>query len=158
VVERTLVRPPSSRLGPLKAAERKAVMQDSPLFGIYEEQIDRQSAFEMLNKRAEVKAAEEAQIEEQKGRAKGRGRRKAGGDYRGDDLAPMWQTQGQFNSGRRYTAETPKPRQTKAAPRVRKSNRQSVGEAVVKSFARSMSSSIGRRVARGVLGGLFSGR
>ena len=93
MVERTLVRPPSSRLGPLKPAERKAVMQDSPLFGIYEAKIDRNSAFEMLNQRAETKAAEEAQIEEQKGRAKGRGRRKAGGDYRGDDLAPMWQTQ-----------------------------------------------------------------
>ena len=158
VVERTLVRPPSSRLGPLKPAERKAVMQDSPLFGIYEEKVDRNSAFEILNKRAEAKAAEEEQIEEQQGRAKGRGRRKAGGDYRGDDLAPMWQVEGQFNSGRRYTAETPKPRQTQAAPKRKGSNRQSVGEAIVKSFARSMSSQIGRRVARGVLGGLFSGR
>ena len=133
-------------------------MQDSPLFGIYEEKVDRNSAFEILNKRAEAKAAEEEQIEEQKGRAKGRGRRKAGGDYRGDDLAPMWQVEGQFNSGRRYTAETPKPRQTQAAPKRKGSNRQSVGEAIVKSFARSMSSQIGRRVARGVLGGLFSGR
>ena len=152
------MRPPSSRLGPLKAAERKAVMQDSPLFGIYEEKIDRNSAFEMLNKRAEAKAAEEAEIEEQKGRAKGRGRRKAGGDYRGDDLAPMWQTEGQFNSGRRYTANTPQPRKTQATAKRKTSNRQSVGEAIVKSFARSMSSQIGRRVARGVLGGLFSGR
>lgn len=158
VVQRTLIRPPSSRLGPIKAAERKAVMQDSPVFGIYEDTIDRKSAFEMLAQRAEAKAADEAEIEERKGRAKGRGRRKAGGDYRGDDLAPMWQTEGQFNSGRRYTAETPQPRATKAAPKRRGSNRQSVGEAMMKSFARSMSSQIGRRVARGVLGGLFSGR
>jgi len=158
VVQRTLIRPPSSRLGPLKPAERKAVMQESPLFGVYDETIDRKSASEVLAQRAEAKAAEEAQIEEQKGRAKGRGRRKAGGEYRGDDLAPMWQVEGQFNSGRRYTANTPKPRSTKAAPKRRASNRQSVGEAIVKSFARSMSSQIGRRVARGVLGGLFSGR
>ena len=155
VVQRVLVRPPSSRLGPLKPAERKAAMQDSPLFGVYDETIDRKSAFEMLSKRAEEKAAEEAALEEEKARkkAQGRGRAKAGG-YRGDDLAPQWRETREFQSGRRYTADTPQPRQAKK----RTSNRQTVGEAMMKSFARSMSSQIGRRVARGILGGLFSGR
>ncbi|MCL4151955.1 UNVERIFIED_CONTAM: hypothetical protein GTU68_054314 [Idotea baltica] len=158
VVERTLIRPPSSRLGPLKPAERKAVMQKSPVFGVYEETIDRKSAFEILQDRAEQKSAEEEMFGTTKTRKKGRGRKAAGGDYRGDTLAPQWQDQDEFRSGRRYTAERPKPRATKAAPKKRASNRQSVGEAVMKSFARSMSSQLGRRVARGILGGLFSGK
>ena len=154
MVERTLIRPPSSRLGPLKPAERKTVMEASPVYGVYEETIDRKSAFEILSKRAEDKAAVEAEAEEEKKRAKGRGRRAKGSDYRGDDLAPMWQEEGEFRSARRYNGDTPKPKKTKA----RRSNRQTVGEAVMKSFARSVSSSLGRKVARGILGGLFSGR
>ncbi len=53
VVDRTLIRPPSSRLGPAKKMERKAVMQNSPLLGVYDETVDRISAFEKLRERAE---------------------------------------------------------------------------------------------------------
>ena len=155
VVERTLIRPPSSRLGPLKAAERKTVLQASPVFGIYEETVDRKSAFEILAQRAEDKAAAEAELAEEKARAKKRGRRAKGGDYRGDDLAPRWREDGEFRSARRYSGEKPKPRRSKSRSR---GNRQSVGEAIVKSFARSISSQLGRKVGRGILGSLFGGR
>ena len=60
VVQRTLIRPPSSRLGPIDMEERKQIMANSPLIGLYDETVDRQSAFEILNSRAE-KAAEEAE-------------------------------------------------------------------------------------------------
>ncbi|MGC0704951.1 helicase HerA-like domain-containing protein, partial [Escherichia coli] len=37
MVERTLVRPPSARIGPVSDAERKAVIASSPVAGKYEE-------------------------------------------------------------------------------------------------------------------------
>jgi DNA helicase HerA-like ATPase len=59
IVGRTLIRPPSSRLGPATKAERKAIIADSPLSGVYDEAIDRESAYEELEKKAEARAKEE---------------------------------------------------------------------------------------------------
>ncbi|MDE2446233.1 MAG: DUF853 family protein [Alphaproteobacteria bacterium] len=56
VVDRTLVRPPSSQLGPVTALQRKTVMAASPVFGKYETPIDRDSAYEKLKARAVVAA------------------------------------------------------------------------------------------------------
>ena len=47
-VERAKVCPPRSRLGPLDAGERKALVERSALFGKYEDTQDRESAFEKL--------------------------------------------------------------------------------------------------------------
>ena len=52
VVQRTLIRPPVSRLGPLTPAERAAVMAQSPVRGLYDEVRDRESAYERLQARA----------------------------------------------------------------------------------------------------------
>jgi hypothetical protein len=60
IVERTLIRPPSSRLGPATRTERQAVMDESPLGGRYEQKVDRHSAYEMLRERAEKTAQQEA--------------------------------------------------------------------------------------------------
>ncbi|MBS1765949.1 MAG: DUF853 family protein [Acidobacteria bacterium] len=51
-VDRALVYPPESRLAPLSADERAAVVKASVLFGHYEQGVDRESAFEKLNARA----------------------------------------------------------------------------------------------------------
>lgn len=66
VVQRTLVRPPSSRLGPATDEERKAEMKNSPVAGLYDEAIDRESAYEILLKREEeaAQAAEKLAKEE----------------------------------------------------------------------------------------------
>ncbi|MBM3299093.1 MAG: DUF853 family protein, partial [Deltaproteobacteria bacterium] len=53
VVRRTLIRPPCSRVGPISADERREVMQHSPVRGLYEETIDRESAYEQLKARAQ---------------------------------------------------------------------------------------------------------
>ena len=53
-VERTLVAPPSARVGPLTADERNAVIAASPLRGKYEDAVDRESAYEMLAKRKDL--------------------------------------------------------------------------------------------------------
>ena len=62
VVQRTLIRPPSSRLGPLSDKERQELMKVSPVALQYDETIDRDSAYEMLERRA----AEEAEAEEKR--------------------------------------------------------------------------------------------
>lgn len=52
VVERTLIRPPASRMGPARAAERRAVIAASPLGDRYDQPVDRKSAYERLTARA----------------------------------------------------------------------------------------------------------
>jgi DNA helicase HerA-like ATPase len=58
VVQRTLIRPPQGRIGPVSAAERRGVIEYSPLWGKYEETVDRESAHEMLARRTEAAAKE----------------------------------------------------------------------------------------------------
>jgi len=53
VVERTLIRPPASRLGPITPAERDAITGASQLGARYNRPIDRQSAYEVLKERAD---------------------------------------------------------------------------------------------------------
>jgi len=62
-VERTLIRPPSSRLGPAKPAERREIIEESMLGRRYAETVDRKSAYELLKERAEKAAEVEAVIE-----------------------------------------------------------------------------------------------
>ncbi len=70
IVQRTLIRPPSSRLGPATDAERKAVMKDSPVAGLYDELIDRHSAYEILLKREEKAADAAEKLAKQEEKAK----------------------------------------------------------------------------------------
>jgi DNA helicase HerA-like ATPase len=58
VVQQTLIRPPVSRMGPATAAERTALMAQSPVRELYDETRDRDSAHERLQARAERQAAE----------------------------------------------------------------------------------------------------
>ena len=51
MVERVLIAPPQSRIGPLSDAERAALVAASPLAGRYDKPIDRESAYEMLTAR-----------------------------------------------------------------------------------------------------------
>ena len=55
-----LIRPPSGRIGPVTAQERKALIEASPIYGKYEEREEAQSAYEMLEKRKEEATAAEA--------------------------------------------------------------------------------------------------
>lgn len=62
IVQRTLIRPPSSRLGPSSGNAKSMVMSASAFGKKYDDTIDRESAFEILNERAEI-AAEKAEAE-----------------------------------------------------------------------------------------------
>jgi len=52
IVERVYVLPPASRIGPATPDERKAIMAASPVAGVYEKTVDRESAYEKLKSRA----------------------------------------------------------------------------------------------------------
>lgn len=66
-VERALVCPPKSRIGPANDDERAAVMGQSLVAGVYEKHVDRESAYEILKKRAVEVAAQEAPKHEEQG-------------------------------------------------------------------------------------------
>lgn len=137
VAQRTLVRPPSSQLGPITDATRAALMGLSPVAGKYDTTQDRESAYEMLQKRA-AKAAKEAEKAEEKEQ---------------EAEAP----EREYRAGRRYTGGGVS-RSTSKPARRSSSRSDSVGTAFAKSFARQMGTQSGRAVVRGILGGLFRGR
>jgi hypothetical protein len=57
-VQRALIKPPHSRIGPASDEERKQAIQNSVIYGHYEKQVDRESAYEILKGRAEQTAPE----------------------------------------------------------------------------------------------------
>ncbi|MFN4158403.1 MAG: helicase HerA-like domain-containing protein [Gemmobacter sp.] len=139
VVERTLVRPPMSQLGPIDPAIRAQLIAQSPVRGKYDTAIDRDSAFERLRARAEASAREAAEAEATAAREKEAAR--------------------EYQNARRYDPRMPRETKTttrSTTPRSRSSD--SVGEAFAKSFARSLGSRSGQAVIRGVLGSIFKGR
>ncbi|MCK0121463.1 DUF853 domain-containing protein [Loktanella sp. F6476L] len=134
IVERTLIRPPSSQLGPLSATERKAVMNASPMAGKYDTTIDRNSAHEMLTKRAADAAAEAEKAEAEEERLEEKER--------------------EFKAARRYSGNGTKGRST--SKRSTKDN--SFGGALASVVAKELKGTTGRRLVRGILGSLFKGR
>lgn len=136
VVERTLIRPPSSQLGPIEPSERKALINTSPVAGKYETLQDRHSAYEILAKRAQdaARAAEEAEKREEEAAAAER----------------------EYKAARRYSGT----RVTRSTSRSTRSNSRgdTMGEALGKAIVKELKGTTGRRIVRGILGSLFKGR
>jgi DNA helicase HerA-like ATPase len=130
VVERALIVPPGGQIGPIAAATRKQVMETSLVAGVYEQAVDRESAYEMLKSRAAqapAPAAPRAEAPAPEAESAGGGLGGMLGDLLGGGSA----------AGRR---------------------REGVGEALAKSAARAIGSQVGRALIRGVLGSLLGGR
>jgi len=64
VVQRTLIAPPRSRLGPVDAKERAIVQSVSPFAGKYDTRVDRESAEEVLAAKAADAAATAREVEQ----------------------------------------------------------------------------------------------
>ena len=83
IVGQTLIRPPSSRLGPATGAERKTVMVRSPVAGIYDTTVDRKSAYEVLSEKRKTMAAAKEKADKKAAKKKpakrGRKRQSASG-------------------------------------------------------------------------------
>jgi DNA helicase HerA-like ATPase len=136
IVERTLIRPPSSQLGPIDPGERAALMARSDMAGKYDETVDRTSAYEMLRDRAARAAADAARVEEEVEETGTPAER-------------------EFNSARRYGGSRV-GRST--SRRLRKSAAEDIGGALTQAVIKELKGTTGRRIVRGILGGLFRGR
>ena len=159
MVERTLIRPPSGRIGPLTPAERAAIMAKSPVGHLYDTAVDRESAFEMLQARAEEKAqpAEEAAPSS------------GGGSILDSILGGVLGTA----TGAPKVEPAPRggaPRQGSTTPRVptttgrstgtgtpapRPSTRMSTTEVVVRQVARSVATQVGSQLGKAILRGIL---
>ena len=137
IVERTLIRPPSSQLGPITDTERNALMARSDMAGKYDKVLDRKSAYEILTARAEqaAKQAEQAEAAAQ-------------------DQTAM---EREFSTARRYSG-TRVPRSTSRSSTRSKRQTDTFGSAISEAVIKELKGSTGRRIVRGILGGLFKGR
>ena len=115
------IAPPESRIGPLTDAERTASLANSPIGTRYDEVIDRESAYELLQQ----KAAENARLLEAEERAQAEAR------------------------------EREKEAKARERRKPRGRSRQGIGEAMLKSAARSVGRSLGSKLVRGLLGSLL---
>jgi len=78
-VERILIRPPESQMGPVTQEERTGIISRSPYKDRYDEDLDRESAYELLKQRAEKAASDKENEKAQKTSSKrSRGRQTAG--------------------------------------------------------------------------------
>ncbi|MBO0903466.1 helicase HerA-like domain-containing protein [Jiella sonneratiae] len=69
MVQRTLIRPPAGRLGPVSDAERAETLRSSPVAGLYNHAIDSESAYEILVERAGAELKREAEEREREAEA-----------------------------------------------------------------------------------------
>lgn len=125
IVQRALIAPPSSRIGPITPQERRQDINSSPLFGKYEDAIDRESAYEQLTSRS----IRTMQREEPKTETR-------------TQTPTGYESQRQQGWGLPDIFTGPGKRDT-------------VFEAMAKSAARSIGSSIGRQIVRGILGSIL---
>jgi len=88
MVERTLIRPPSGKLGPIDQATRQSLIHNSPISGEYDKPIDRESAYEVLAKRsAERQAQAQAQAKRKAAEDEAKREAKASSSSRGRETA-----------------------------------------------------------------------
>ncbi len=132
IVERTLIRPPSSQLGPIDEKSRRIIMQASDMAGKYDKKLDRESAFEMLRGRADTAAKAAAAAEDEEERLEEKER--------------------EFKAARRYDGGK------SGRSTSRRTSGTSFGGALASAVAKELKGTTGRRLVRGILGGLFKGR
>lgn len=134
MVERTLIRPPSSQLGPATATQMDQAMRSEGLYSKYAEEIDPHSAFETLKDRAD-KAAREAQAYEEEAERAGSVMER------------------EYKTARRFSGA----RVGRSSSRSRGAS-ESISSAFSKALVKELKGTTGRRIVRGLLGSLFSGR
>jgi DNA helicase HerA-like ATPase len=133
VTERVFVLPPGSRIGPINADERKALVAGSLVAGTYEKTVDRDSAYEKLKQRSEA-AADTAAAATTGGAPAAAGDDGGGGGMVGGLKDILFGTTG---------------------PRGGK--REGLVESAARSTMRTVGSAVGREIVRGVLGSLLGG-
>jgi DNA helicase HerA-like ATPase len=149
IVQKTLIRPPSSRLGTITDAERQSVILADPIGAIYDRTVDRESAFEMLA--ARVSAREPAQQPDPARQTQTGGTQTAprqGGGGMLDTIFGTNRPRGKrLTQGQRVAREVTRT----VSNRVAGSVAADIGNAIGGSMGRS----VGRAIVRGMLGGIL---
>jgi uncharacterized protein len=146
IVERTMVRPPSGRVGVISEQERRSIMARSPVKGRYDETIDSESAHEMLLKRVAAEA--------EKGPPAGT----AEAGQAGGLLGGFGSVLGSIFGTARKRGERLSPTQTIAREVTRTVTNRVAGQIAAdigKSVGGSIGGSVGRAIIRGALGGIL---
>jgi uncharacterized protein len=163
IVERSTIFPPASRLGPLSAAERQALIQASPLLTTYGQTVDRESAYEILRGKPAVQQPAPGAIP-----APPAGSHAPAANDRGNlggQAAPAPQTRQsapapQESSGGSIFGSLGELLGGRTGPRG--GHREGVLESAAKSAARGVAGTVGREIGkqilRGVLGSILGGR
>ena len=143
MVERAWILAPGSQIGPITPDERKAIMADSLVAGVYEKAVDRESAYEKLTGRAAGAATG------------GNGGASAGADGAGEKSMAdtMKDALGGLFGGGKSTGPM-----LGGGAKARGRQSETLIEAAAKSAVRTIGSSLGREIVRGVLGGLLGGK
>jgi DNA helicase HerA-like ATPase len=152
VTERVFVLPPGSQIGPISPEQRKALLGSSLVAGVYEQLVDRESAYEKIKGRAAASPTS----------APSAG---AGSRSMSDEAADAFK---QGAGGAATQAATQAAGQAAgssggwlgdlAGSVLKGSGRSdSILETVAKSAARTIGSSVGREIIRGVLGSILGG-
>lgn len=148
MVERGWVMPPYSCFSPISPEERKVLMAQSIVAGIYEQTLDRESAFELLQNKIADRQQQAVQAEQEKAQAK---EQDALAKQQAKDQAALEKQQAREQE--RLARE-----QQKEAERSAKQREKLIQDTVgtfAKSAARSLGGSTGQKIVRGLLGSLF---
>jgi hypothetical protein len=148
IVQKTLIRPPSSRLGAIADAERQSVLATDPVGAIYDKTVDRESAFEMLAARVTARATP---LPEQRAPKSGPEAAPPPQSGMGGMLGTIFGT-----NRARGTRLTPTQRVAREVTRT-VSNRVagSIAADIGNAVGGSMGRSVGRALGRGMLGGIL---
>jgi hypothetical protein len=160
MVERTLIAPPGSRVGPLSTQERSTIVAASPLRGKYDTEIDRESAFEILSRRNGGSAAP-VQPQSPWGQSANSPNAGQSSANAPANNAPAAEPSGGGLMGGLgnvlggvFGESTPSANATSSKGRQRMSTGELIVRSVAQSAARSVGTQITRAILRGVLGGL----
>jgi DNA double-strand break repair helicase HerA and related ATPase len=147
IVERTMIRPPSARIGPVTPAERKAVIDKSPIKGKYDTPVDPESAYEILQKRMQNSAAAPAPGQQGQAEQGGGGLLGQVGGVIGTIFGTNVPRGTRLSTGQRMSREVTRSVTNRVAGQI--------AADVGKSLGGSMGGTIGRAIVRGTLGGIL---
>ncbi len=151
MVERGWVMPPYSSFTPISLEERKALMAQSIVTGIYEQHLDRESAFELLQQKVADRQQQAVQAEQDKAQAKEQ-EALAKQQIKEQEALAKQQAREQERIAREQAKEN-----ERAAKQREKLIQDTVGT-FAKSAARSLGGSTGQKIVRGLLGSLFGNK
>jgi Skp family chaperone for outer membrane proteins len=151
MVQRGWVMLPYSSFSPISLDERKTLIAQSVVAGVYEQQLDRESAFEMLQNKVAERQQQAVQAEQEKAAAK---EKEALEKQQAKDAEAF--AKQQAHEQQRLAQEQQK--ETERAAKQREKLIQDTVGTFAKSAARSLGGSTGQKIVRGLLGSLFGKR